>query len=137
MSVIASSAGNAAGAFFSGVWIIVWLAIIVLEIVGMWKVFTKAGAPGWGAIVPFYNLYLLCKIAGRPGWWLLLCLIPLVNFVILILVSLDVAKAFGKSGAWGFFLLFLFGFIGIPILGYGSAVYAPAGTAAAPAPAAA
>ncbi len=116
---------------------VVYLGIALFFIIAGWKLFVKAGQPGWGIIIPIYNLYLWLKIAGRPGWWLLLCLIPLVNFVILILVSLDVAKAFGKSGAWGFFLLFLFGFIGIPILGYGSAVYAPAGTAAAPAPAAA
>jgi hypothetical protein len=106
---------------------VLYLGIALFFIIAAWKIFAKAGQPGWGIFVPFYNVYLWIKIAGRPGWWLLLFLIPFVNVVIAIIVALDVAKAFGKSGAFGFFLLFLFGFIGVPILGFGSAVYtAPA-----------
>jgi hypothetical protein len=103
--------------------VIVGAAFAVLVIAAMWKVFTKAGQPGWAAIIPFYNIYVLLKVAGRPGWWLILYIIPLVNLIISIIVSLDVAKAFGKGGAFGFFGLFLFGFIGYPILGFGSAQY--------------
>ncbi len=102
---------------------IIYLALIVLMIVAMWKVFTKAGRSGWEAIIPFYNIYVLCKIAGRPGWWLVLFLIPLVNIVISIIVALDVAKSFGKSGVFGFFGLWLFGIIGYPILAFGDARY--------------
>ena len=101
----------------------IYLGIALFFIIAGWKIFVKAGQPGWGILIPFYNLYLWVKIAGKPGWWLLLYLIPIVNIVIGIIVALDVAKAFGKSGAFGFFLLFLFSFIGVPILGYGSAVY--------------
>jgi len=103
--------------------ILVYVVVVVFYIAVMWKVFTKAGHPGWAAIIPIYNTYILCKIAGRPGWWVLLFLIPVVNIVVLIMLCLDVAQAFGKSGAFGFFGLFLFSFIGFPILAFGSAQY--------------
>ena len=102
--------------------VLVYLAIAVLVIAGFWKVFTKAGHPGWAAIIPFYNVYILLKIAGRPGWWLLLFLIPVVNFVIAIIVAIDVAKSFGKGTGFGVGLAFL-GPIFYPILGFGDATY--------------
>ncbi|RJQ82363.1 hypothetical protein D5S17_02475 [Pseudonocardiaceae bacterium YIM PH 21723] len=101
----------------------VGLAIAVLMIVALWKVFTKAGVPGWFAIIPIVNIYGLTKVAGRPGWWVILLLIPFVNIIFLIILSVDVAKAFGKGGAFGFFLLFVLGFIGYPVLGFGDARY--------------
>jgi hypothetical protein len=110
-----------------------YLAIIVVVIAGMWKVFTKAGQPGWAAIVPIYNIVILLKIVGRPVWWLVLLLIPFVNFVILILVSIDVAKSFGKGPGFGIGL-WLLSFIFYPILGFGDAQYVgPAAAGAAPA----
>ena len=96
------------------------LAIIVLIIASIWKVFTKAGHPGWAALIPIYNLYILLQIAGRPGWWLLLYLIPFVNVVVAIMVAVGVAKAFGKDAGFGVGLALL-GFIFYPILGFGSA----------------
>jgi len=102
-----------------------YLGIALFYIIAAWKIYAKAGQPGWGIFIPFYNAYLWIKIAGKPGWWLLLCFIPLVNIIIGIILAIDVAKNFGKSTAFGVFLLVIFGFIGIPILGYGSAVYAP------------
>lgn len=103
------------------------LVLAVLSVIGLWLTFRKAGRPGWAAIVPFYNLYTLCKVAGRPGWWLILMLIPLVNVVFAIIVAIDVARAFGKGGAFGFFGLALFSFIGYLVLGFGSARYVGAG----------
>jgi hypothetical protein len=100
-----------------------YLGLALFYIIASWKIFTKAGQPGWGIFIPIYNIYLGVKIAGKPGWWVLLYFIPLVNLVIAIIVMIDVAKAFGKSTAWGVFLLFLFSFIGIPILGYGKSTY--------------
>lgn len=98
------------------------LLIAVVVIAGMWKVFAKAGQPGWAAIIPIYNTYVLLKIAGKPWWWLLLLFIPLVNFVILILAMISLAQAFGKG--MGFALgLILLSPIFIPILGFGSAQY--------------
>jgi hypothetical protein len=102
--------------------VLLYLAILVLVIAGFWKVFTKAGHPGWASIIPIYNLYILLKIAGRPGWWLLLFIIPIVGFVIAIIVAIDVAKSFGKGTGFGVGLAFLSP-IFYPILGFGDAVY--------------
>jgi uncharacterized membrane protein YhaH (DUF805 family) len=113
------------------VFMVVYLAVIAFMIAAMWKMFTKAGQPGWAAIVPIYNIYVLLKITGRPGWWLLLAFIPLVNLIIFIIVDMDLAKSFGKGSGFGIGLLLL-PFIFYPILGFGSATYSgPA--AAAPA----
>lgn len=102
--------------------LLIEIALIVLIIAGFWKTFTKAGHPGWASIIPIYNAYILLKVAGRPGWWLLLMLIPLVNVVIAIIVAIDVAKAFGKGTGFGLGLAFL-AFIFYPILGFGDATY--------------
>jgi hypothetical protein len=122
MFTLAQNSGNAAGAIGFIVFLVIYLAIIVVILAGFWKMFEKAGQPGWGAIVPFYNLYLMCKIAGRPGWWLILLLIPYVNFIFMIIVMLDIAKSFGKGIAFAVGMILL-GAIFIPILGFGSAEY--------------
>jgi hypothetical protein len=98
------------------------LVIGLILIIAMWKVFTKAGQPGWAAIIPIFNIYILCKVAGRPGWWLILMLIPFVNFIIAISLCIDIAKNFGKGAGVGIGLAFL-GFIFFPVLGFGSATY--------------
>jgi Family of unknown function (DUF5684) len=113
---------SAQGTAPSPVSTIIAVLIGLLLIVAMWKVFTKAGQPGWASIIPIYNVYIWCKIVGRPGWWVILMLIPLVNFIILIILSLDMAKSFGKGVAFGLGLAFL-GIIFLPILGFGSAQY--------------
>lgn len=102
--------------------LVIYLAIFVLIIAGFWKVFEKAGHPGWAAIVPIYNMYILTQIAGRPWWWLLLMFIPFVSIIILAIVSIDVAKAFGKGTGFGVGL-WLLSPIFYPILGFGSAQY--------------
>jgi Family of unknown function (DUF5684) len=103
---------------------VILLAILVAEVAGIWKVFQKAGLPGWGVLIPFYNAYLLLKVAGRPGWWLILFFIPLVNVIIWIVVSLDIAKNFGKGILFGLGLCFL-GFIFYPVLGFSDDRYQP------------
>jgi hypothetical protein len=117
---------------------VIYFAVIIALIAGYWKTFVKAGKPGWGAIIPIYNTYLMIKIGGKPGWWLLLYFIPIVNLVVLILVSLGVAEKFGKSSAFGIFGLWLFAPIGYLMLGFGDAKYqdAPATTTDAAVPAA-
>src|SRR5476649_2934843 len=102
-----------------------FLALFVLQIVSLWKVYQKAGQPGWATIVPIYNAYILLKIAGRPGWWLLLYFIPLVNFIIAVIVTIDLAKAFGQGVGFGLGLIFL-PFIFYPILGLGDPTYGDA-----------
>ena len=83
------------------------LAITVLGIVAMWKVFEKAGEPGWAAIIPFYNLYVLFKITWGNGWKFLFLLIPIANIVFAIITMVKLAKAFGKSGGFAVGLIFL------------------------------
>lgn len=100
------------------------LAVAIVVIAGMWKVFTKAGKPGWASIVPIYNAIVLLEIAGKPLWWIVLLLIPGVNIVILFIVSIDVARNFGKGTGFGIGLALL-GFIFYPILGFGDARYMP------------
>jgi len=107
---------------FSGGMMIFILLLFVFIIAGFWKTFEKAGQPGWAAIIPIYNYYILTKIAGKPGWWTLLLCIPYLSFVFFIIVSLDVAKAFGKSSGFGVGLGIL-GFIFYPILGFSNAQY--------------
>jgi uncharacterized protein DUF5684 len=114
----ASGQGQAPGPLF---WIF-YLAFTILMIAAWWKIFTKAGQPGWACIIPIYNLYVWCKIVGRPWWWILLMLIPFVNFIILIILIIDLAKSFGKGVGFGIGLIVL-GVIFFPILGFGSAQY--------------
>lgn len=102
--------------------LVVYVVFFALFIAGLWKVFTKAGQPGWAAIVPIYNVYVMCKIAGRPGWWVVLYVIPIVSLVVAIIVMVDLAKAFRKGTGFALGLVFL-GFIFFPILGFGSAQY--------------
>jgi hypothetical protein len=102
--------------------IIVAVAITVMEIVALWLVFTKAGEPGWAAIIPIYNVLIVIKVAGKPWWWIFLALIPIVNLVFYILVLDGVSKNFGKTSAFTVGLFFL-RFIFLPILGFGKSVY--------------
>jgi len=113
------SSGAAAGMGFG---IILYLAIIVIMIVGMWKVFVKAGKPGWAAIIPIYNLIVLIEIVGKPMIWILWLIIPCVNIVFMIWLYNLVSKSFGKSEGFTVGLILL-PFICWPILGFGSAKY--------------
>jgi len=96
--------------------------VSVFSIVCLWKVFVKAGKPGWASIVPIYNVLIELEIIGRPWWWLLLMLVPLVNIVISIIVLFDLAKVFGKGTGFGFGLLLL-SLIFMAILAFGDAKY--------------
>jgi uncharacterized membrane protein YhaH (DUF805 family) len=109
----------------AAIMLVVWLFVLALSIVsiaGMWKVYAKAEQPGWGALIPIYNVYLMLKIAGRPGWWLLLFMIPFVNWIMAIVVSIDIAKSFGKGAGYGLGLAFL-SFVFYPLLGFGDEQY--------------
>ncbi len=102
--------------------LIVYLAVILLVVAGFWKIFTKAGKPGWASIIPIYSTIVLLEIVGRPLWWLILLLVPIVNFVVAIILTIDLAKRFGKGGGFTAGLILL-PVIFIPILGFGSAQY--------------
>ncbi len=120
--------GDGGGAAPGGVEVLILVVLIVVVLAGVWKTFTKAGKPGWGAIIPIYNVILLLEIARRPIWWIILLFIPPVNFIIVLIVYIDIAKHFGKGTGFGLGLVFL-GFIFFPILGFGDAVYQPASAA--------
>ena len=112
------------GAGLGMVRMIVWVAFAVLMIASMWKIFTKAGKPGWAAIIPIYNLIVLLEIAGKPLWWFILMLIPFVNIVVFIMVLVSIARNFGKGVGFAIGMLLL-PFIFYPMLGFGDARYAP------------
>ena len=97
-------------------------AMIIVMIAAQWMVFTKAGQPGWACLIPILNFLVILKLVKRPMWWILLLLIPVVNFVTLVIVVLDLAKAFGKGVGFAIGLIIL-GPIFYLILGFGSATY--------------
>ena len=113
---------NGPGTMF---WVI-WCIIIVIEIAAMWKVFVKAGQPGWAAIIPIYNVIVLLQIAGKPIWWILLYFIPLVGLIIAIIVIHNISVNFGKGVGFTLGLIFLSP-IFFPILAWGDAQYRPPG----------
>jgi hypothetical protein len=118
---------SASTSTMSPVVMIIYLVILVLMIAAVWRVFSKAGRPGWAAIIPIYNVYVMIRVAGKPGWWLILYFIPIVDLIIAIMVYHGLSKAFGKGGGFTVGLIFL-PFIFMPILGFGKAVYTkPAG----------
>ena len=118
------SGGNGGGGIAGLVGLIVYLALAVLVIAALWKVFAKAGQPGWAALIPIYNTYVMLVVAGKPGWWLILLFIPIVNIVISIMAIAGLAKNFGKGVGFILGLIFL-PIIFFPILGFGSAKYSP------------
>jgi Gpi18-like mannosyltransferase len=104
---------------------VVVLLISVVMIAAMWKVFVKAGKPGWASLIPIYNLVVLLQIAGKPVWWIVLFLIPIVSLIVAILTYVALAERFGKGGGFAIGLVLL-GPIFFPILGFGGAQYRPA-----------
>ena len=105
-------------------YLLVWLAVTAPgAIVGWVSVFRKAGLPGWAALVPGYNIYVLVVGVGRLSLlWFVLLWIPVVNIIAAILVNVEVAKRFGRSETFGLGLA-VFGFVFYPVLGFGNARY--------------
>ena len=110
----------------AGFGIVFWIfyfALIIFMIVVMWKIFVKAGKPGWGCIIPIYNIILQLEIAGRPFWWLFLLLIPYVNIFFAVVIILDMAKVFGKDESLFEAGMLFLPFIFFPILAFDSSEY--------------
>ena len=113
-----SSTADAAGAGIAMlVMMPIYLAIMAVSIVSMWKLFTKAGKPGWASLVPVYNLVVMVEIVGRPLWWVAMFFIPVANIVFGVMLYLDLAKAYGKDSGWGI-LLILFPIVMMPIMAF-------------------
>jgi hypothetical protein len=123
-----SQSGGGNGAMSGVAWVF-WLLFVVLAVVATWKIYTKAGQPGWAAIIPIYNWLVLLRIIGRPWWWLLLLLVPFLNIVIYILMMLNLAKSYGRGVGFAIGLI-VFPVIWLLILGFGSSQYV--GPAAGP-----
>ncbi len=127
--MIASMYSSFAQSYLSGPFLILELVFFVLVVAGIWMVFIKAGRHGWAAIIPFYNLWTLVKVADRPVWYfwvmLILAFIPIVNIatiVMLLIVDIDVCRHFGHGAGYGV-LLWLFPFVMYPVLGFGKSQY--------------
>lgn len=73
------------------------MALSILMIVSYWKIFVKAGKPGWAAIVPIYNFIVMCEIAEKPWWYVLLLCVPIANIYAMVVVYNGIAKKFGKG----------------------------------------
>ena len=102
--------------------LLIVLIFTVLLVAGQWKVFAKAGKPGWTALIPIYNWVVWMEIVGRPLWWVILLFVPIVGLVVYIIISLDLSKSFGHGTLFGFVLAF-FPAIALAILGFGDAKY--------------
>lgn len=124
-----ASAGAALGVILI-IELLVVLPIIIVSLISMWKLFTKAGKPGWASIIPIYNTIVELEIIGRPVWWIFLMFIPFVNLVISIIIIIDLAKSFGKDTGFAILLLFL-PIIGLPMLAFGKSQYVGPAAAAA------
>lgn len=129
----------ALGAFMMAYFVFAIVLYLVFSFI-LSRVFVKAGKPAWAAFVPIYNGWVLFEIGGKPGWWILAGLIPFVGpiiaFVLYIIVSLEIAKKFGKSSTFGILGLWLFSIIGYAILGFDSSKYQGGGAVKASASAA-
>jgi hypothetical protein len=116
------SGGGAGGAIVGLLILAIELGIFAVMIAGMWKLFVKAGQPGWAAIVPIYNTYVMTQIVGRPIMWFIFTFIPCLNIVAAIMIMIDLAKSFGKDTGYAIGMILL-PFIFIPMLGFGDAQY--------------
>lgn len=102
--------------------LLVSLVTLVVTLVSMWMIFEKAGRKGWESIIPIYNILILIKIIGKPWWWIILFLIPIVNIVFAVWAINLLSKAFGQSALFTLGLILL-PYIFYPILAFGDYSY--------------
>lgn len=100
----------------------IWIVFTLLVMVGLFKLFEKAGEKGWKAFVPVYNLYVWLKIIQRPWWWIILALIPGVGFLMIMIMSVQLSKAFGKTSFTNLLLAAIVPFIYLPYIGFSADV---------------
>ena len=118
--------GSALGGLFGALFglVIAGIAFVILAVIvaSMWRIFTKAGEPGWMALVPILNTLVLLRITGKPVWWIVLFLIPGVNAIAAILLTISLAQAFGQGVGFAIGMLFL-PIIFYPMLAFGASSY--------------
>lgn len=100
------------------------IAVFVFVIITVWKIFTKAGQPGWASIVPVYNLVVLLQVVNKPTWWILLAFVPIANIFVGLYVVYELGRVFGKGIGFTLGLIFL-PIIFYPILAFGKSSYMP------------
>ena len=111
------------GAVFYIFMLLIGIVAAIILVVSLFKMFIKAGEPGWAAIVPIYNIWVLCKIAFNNNvLWFILALIGLTAPVAVIVMYLGMGKSFGKGIGYGVFC-FLLPIVALPMLAFGSAEY--------------
>ena len=103
---------------------IIWFVTVAFFIAAQWKLFAKAGEPGWAALVPIYNMVVMMKIAGKPEWWAILLFVPIANIVAIIIMYIGLARNFGRGDGFAVGLIF-FPYIFLLILGFDSSRYLP------------
>jgi hypothetical protein len=113
---------DGSGALFGTIFFVVYFGIIAVLLASLWKLFSKAGKPGWAGIIPIYNIVVLLQIVGRPVWWIIGLFLPVVNIIVPFIIGMDLARSFGKSQAYGIGLVLL-GIIFVPMLAFGDAEY--------------
>jgi uncharacterized protein DUF5684 len=101
---------------------LVWLGVVVVLIAAYWRIFSKAGRPGWASLIPIYNMVTLLHITGRSGWWVVGMCVPLLNLFVFIRLVFELAGAFGRGIGFGFGLLLLSP-VFVPVLGFGGSRY--------------
>lgn len=121
---MAEQAAERAGAAASTTTNLIVLAVVLLTIAAIWKVFERAGEPGWAVLVPIYNLYVLTKVARVSGWWVLAMIVPFLGIVAAFVVAIGVAQRFGKSTGFGIGIALL-PFLFYPMLAWGDGEASP------------
>lgn len=102
--------------------ILLWLVVAVVLIISNWKIFTKAGKPGWAILIPIYNIIVMLQIVEKPVWWIIMLFIPVVNIVFAILIIYNLVIKFGQPG-WHVILAMFLGVIYYPYLAFSKAEY--------------
>jgi signal peptidase I len=95
---------------------ILLLVIILFPMLNYW-VFNDAGVEGYKALIPFYNYYIWLQVIGKPWWWLILMLVPFINFFMIMLMLVQTAISYGKNDLGSQALAVLVPFVYIPYLG--------------------
>ena len=110
------------GSFISGlfglIFGLIYLGIIIVIIGGMWKLFEKAGKPGWASLIPIYNFSVMMEITGKPIWQIVFFFIPFANIYLVITLGVSFCRSYGKFGIGNYLFYFFLSFIAIPVWGF-------------------
>ena len=104
------------------VYAVIYVIVMIILIVANWKIFTKAGKPGWAILIPIYNIIVMLQIVEKPVWWIVMLFIPVVNIVFAIMIIYNFVLKFGKPG-WHVILALVFGVIYYPYIAFSDAKY--------------